>query len=288
MGRLKGFGVGRQGFHPRARGSLSPTSGARGHRKDGGGHYNQEMTSHYFVPSFSIRRHLDRLEEDEWRGATKQIGGILGRHFDVMPPADITIKTIEQKALIHKIRQSGQHPTAEQMRETVFNIRDDLTNTLANAPDPITVGVGRLAVFGRNRNKLAFTLDGWKGWRARYDDHELTGEMSSLGALLVESRVAIGNIATSFPEMNFAVNDIATSPHITIASTNDTIRDHELRRMQSQIDELEISTVMFGDPIINYKLGPELDSQTLHVRHSWSSLVMTGAEVEFEYGELAS
>lgn len=233
---------------------------------------NPEVTSHYFVPSFSIRRHLHRSEEAYWMGTSKQIGSMLGHHFNVMLPKDVTVKTIEQKALIHKLRDSGEQPSSDAMRDLVFNIRDGLTNSLADSPDPLEVGLGKLAVFGRNRNKLAFTLDGWKGWRARYDDFDEMGKMSSLGALLVESQVAVGSIGMAFPDMNFAVNDIAVSPHMTIARTKDAIRDHELRRIQSQINELGIDSVTLGDPVIGYKLAPQEESHTIPIRHAWESL----------------
>lgn len=282
MGRVMGFGVGNQGFHPKARSALSPTSGARGNRRTQWTPYNPEMTAHYFVPSFSIRRHLDQCEEEYWDDTTRNIGSILGRHFEVAKPENITIKSIEQKALIHKIRSTGQQPDPTAMRDVVFNIRDGLTNALEGAPEPLEIGLGRLAVFGRNNDKLGFTLEGWKGWRARYDDHEHSGELSALGALLVESQVAVGNIATAFPDMSFSLNEIATSPHITIARTKDKIRDHELRRMQSQIDELDIQTVLFGDPVINYKLAPDEASQTLGIRHSWSSLAELPMDQEIE------
>ncbi len=287
MGRLNGFGVGQQGYHPRARGSLSSVSGARPHRKQFWGFMNPEVTSHYFVPSFSIRRHLHQSEEAYWMGTSKQIGGMLGHHFDVMLPKDVTVKTIEQKALIHKLRDSGEQPSSDAMRDLVFSIRDGLTNYLADSPDPLEFGLGKLAVFGRNRNKLAFTLDGWKGWRARYDDFDEMGKMSALGALLVESQVAVGNIGMAFPDMNFAVNDIAVSPHMTIARTKDTIRDHELRRIQSQINELGIDSVTLGDPVIGYKLAPQEESHIIPIRHAWESLAQMpeyteNAVIDFE------
>jgi hypothetical protein len=279
MRRFNGFGVGQQGYHPRARDGLS--AGPRRHKKQEWGMQETQMTEHFFVPSFSIRRHLHRGEEAYWTDASRQIGHLLGRQFEVAEPKDLTVKTIEQKALIHRIRQTGEQPTADMMRDLVFNIRDGLTSVLADAPDPIEVGLGKLAVFGRNQNKLGFTIDGWKGWRARYDDYDQLGQMSSLGALLVESQVAIGNIATAFPDMNLAVTDIANSPHVTIARTREKIHDYDLRKIQARIDKLDLDDVaLFGDPVINYKLASNQDSQTLHIRHAWQSLAPMPADYE--------
>lgn len=270
MKRRKGFGVGSQGFHPRARGTLSPEARrgqARAYRAS-----DPEATEQYFVPSFSVMRHLERHEERDWQGISKQLGSILGRYFDVMPPEKMVIKSMEQKALINMMRAKSVNPSQDQMKDLVFNVRDGLTETLSRSPESLEFGLGRLAVFGRNQNKLAFTLQGWKGWRDRYGMEDVHGNISSLGALLLETQVATGAISTAFPETSFALSDIATSPHLTIARSRDSIRDHELRRIQSQIDDLDISHVMVGDPIISYKLGPHIPSETIHIRHSWATL----------------
>lgn len=302
MKRRMGFGVGKQGFHPRARSTLS-VEARRGMSRMARAH---EMTANYFVPSFSIHRHIYHTEEAHWSGVRKQIGSVLGRHFEITPLDDINVKSIEQKALIHKIRQTGERPSGDDMHDVVKNIHEDLVQMLSDTPEKLELGLGRLAVFGRNQNKLAFTLEGWKGWRGRYgEDNEIgrIGELllqnevavdtlalddwryrhenedrmrgvSALGALLLENKIAMGNISTAFPDMNFALSEIATNPHITIAKSRDSIRDHELRRYQAQIDELDISSIIVGDPVISYKLGPRQESESLLVRHSWASLAV--------------
>lgn len=276
MTRYGKVGTFKQVAHPRIRGSLTPISGSRRYRGDHLTPVNPEMTANYFVPSFSIRRHLDRSEEEYWEEKGHKIGGLLGRRFEVMQPENITIKTIEQKNLIHKIRASGEKPGAGEMREVATGLQDSLNYALASAPEAMYVGLGNLAVFGRNKNKLAFTLKGWRGWRANYPDEKVGDEgvrtMSPLGALLLETQVAVGSISSAFPDMNLPFNDLASSPHITIARSRDRIHDYELRGLQGQINKLGIGALEFGDPIISYKPAPTEDPEILLVRHAWQTL----------------
>lgn len=270
MKRRRGFGVGNQGFHPRARGTLSPEARrgqARVYRAS-----DPDATEQYFVPSFSIMRHLERHEERDWQAKSKQIGSLLGRYYEVMPPQNMVIKSIEQKGLISMMRNKAVSPSGDQMKDLVFNVRDGLTETLSRAPESLEFGLGRLAVFGKNQNKLAFTLQGWKGWRDRYGMEDMQGNISPLGALLLETQVATGAISTAFPDTSFALTDIATSPHLTIARSSHSIKDHQLRDIQSRVDDLGIDYVMVGDPVISYKLAPSVPSETVHIRHSWATL----------------
>lgn len=272
MKRNAGFGVGQQGFHPRARGALPVDSKHRRMKFWGGG--GPESFDHYFVPSFSIRRHVHRSDEARWAGAQKQLSHIMGRHYTIMPPESMAIKSIEQKALIEKIRESNSRPTGDEMRDVVYNVRDGLTEALATSSDRLEVGLGRLAVFGRNHNKIGFTIDGWRGWRARYALTDEYGEMTTLGALLVENQIALGGITTALADTAVAVNDIASNPHLTIASTNESIRDHELRKVQDAVGELQLNHVWVGDPVISFRAAPDKDTETLYVRHAWDTLAL--------------
>lgn len=275
MTMQKGFGVGHQGFHPRARDNLA---GSRQRQKPIWHSKEQAMMANYFVPSFSIRRHVHRSDEAYWLGMQPKISKLLGRQFMVTPPENIAIKSIEQKALIQTIRDSNNQPTSEEMRDVVFNIRDGLTEALATAPDCLEIGLGKLAVFGRAKNKLGFEIAGWKGWRGRYALNTVNQsgetEMTPLGALVLENQIALGGIASALYDTNFAMNQVASNPHLTIATGKSAIRDHELRRMQESIDTLEISKVYVGDPIIEFKPNVRVDSEMLHIRHSYDSLAL--------------
>lgn len=253
MGRHAGFGVGQQGYHPRARGTL-------GFDKKKGlefqGMTGSDLTAQYFVPSFSIMRRLHESEMPRWAGIQKQLAKMLGRHFDVTTPAELAIKSLEQKSLIEKIRHSGAEPSAGEMRDAAYTIRDGLERVLTEVPEPLEVGLGRLAVFGRKKNKLGFVIDGWKGWKARYSLLNNEGELTAPGTLVMENQIAVGGIAQALPDTEFALNQISTTPHLTIARNADKIRGHELRRIQSQVDELEIESVFVNDPVISFKSAP--------------------------------
>jgi len=279
MGTVGRFGVGGQKVRPLPRGRLSLNQkAAKWHYvKD---YSSQETAGNYFVPSFSILRHIHRNEEDYWLNVGYGISRVLGKKYQIHLPDDIVIKSIEQKALIHKIKESGERPTPEEMENVVYNIRDDLVSQLDKAPSPLEIGLGKLAVFGQNYNKLGFTIGGWRGWRAHYAEYDDCGEITSIGALLRENRAAMGNISTAFPEMQFSTSELSANPHITIASKKrGEIEDYELRNVQSRIDSLEIDdTALFGDPVISYKLAPDAPSRILGVGHYWESIVDVGCD----------
>lgn len=277
MGTVGRFGVGGQKIRPFARGRLSS------HEAAVKWHYTKEYvppedTADYFVPSFAILRHIHRNEEDYWMNVGSSISRVLGRKYEITPPDNIVIKSIEQKALIRKIKEAGERPAPEQMKNVVFSIRNELTDQLDKAPSPLEIGLGKLAVFGQNHNKLGFTVKGWRGWRAHYAKHDDDGQLTPIGALLIENEVAMDNIATAFPEMRFATSELSASPHITIArKKGGEIEDYDLRIIRERMNSLEIDNVaLFGDPIISYKLAPESASQVQGIGHYWQSLVDVG------------
>lgn len=274
MGRYGKVGAFRQVAHPRIRGALDP-SGERRHNakvlrlQD----YRADEET-YFVPSFSIRRHLHRSEEQAWEANQKLVQKRLGRGFTATPAADLTLKTIEQHRLIKNMREAGIHPDPDEVRDIAYSVRDMLTNLLANARSPLNVPLGDFGRFGYKQNALAYEIGGWRGDRANYGPNDEEGYMDSLGVLLAERQLAVGALALAYGEAGLQTDGLAPSPHVTIARGKEAIPNYRMRGLRGALADLAIGEVYFGDPVIEVKTHRDMPAEPLYVKHAWDSLAM--------------
>lgn len=275
MGRYGKVGTFRQVTHPRIRGALDPSSKQK--RYDGIPRLQDYQTDEetYFVPSFSIRRHLHRSEELLWDTNQKMIGRRLGRGFKSTPSTGIALKTIEQKRFIKNMREAGIHPDPDEIRDIAYSVRDMLTDLLTNAESPLPVPLGDLGRFGQKKNALAYQLYGWRGDRAQYGPNDHEGNMDPLAVILAERQLAVGALALAYGEDGLKTDGLAPSPHITIARGNGEIPAHRMREFRDKLADLAIDDVCFGDPVIDVKLHPNEPSEPIYIKHAWDSLALT-------------
>lgn len=265
--------------HPRIRGSLR--SSRRNDRQEKPevaqlSEYTQPVEDSYFVPSFSIRRHLHRSEELLWDTNQRLVQRRLGRGYRVTSAADITMKSIEQKRLINNMRQAEIHPDPEEIRDLAYYIRDLLTKELSNAHSPMSVPLGDLGKFGRNNNALAYNIEGWRGDRAHYADNDTEGYMDTRAAILAERQLSVGAIALAYGEAGLDTDDLASScPHITIARAKEDIADYRLRGIRGELADLAIDEVYFGDPVIEVRQYRDMPAESIWVKQAWDSLAVT-------------
>lgn len=228
-----------------------------------------------FIPSFAILRHLHQDDEARWGIIQSAFKADLGRNFTPYKPEQMTIKSIEQKSLINFLRKADSIPDPETTRGIAFNIRDSLTEALKNSPDPLTVSLGRVGVFGSSRRKIGLELDGWRGWSRRYALLDDEKNLTAPGALLVERQIAIGGISMAFDNLAFKANDLAGNPHLTIGTFRNKVTESDIVRSQRLVNELGIDHALFGDPVISMKLSREEESIALLVRHAYDSLAVS-------------
>jgi len=226
----------------------------------------------YFVPSFSIRRHLHRSEEVAWDENQRRVKRRLGRSFSTLSPEEITLKTIEQKRFIKNMREAGIHPAPEEIRDLAYSVRDALINRLTNAYSPLQVPLGQLGRFGAGDNALAYTIEGWHGDRANYGENDMDGYMDTRAVLLAERQLAVGALALAYGDEGLRTDNIVSSPHITIARAKEAIPDHRMRNLRGGLADLAMEDVYLGDPVIEVKLYREVPAEPIYVRHTWDSL----------------
>lgn len=276
MGKYVGLGPTGQVKHPHIRGRLPS-----GHQSGSGGRvikiedHMRETGETYFVPSFSIRRHLDRREEPAWAASQKQLQRRLGRGFTVATPETISIKAIEQHRLIINMRRAGIHPDPEEIRDIAYSVRDQLTELLARAHSPLAVPLGSLARYGYKRNALAYNIDGWRGDRAHYGEVGYDGNMDSLAVLQAERRLAVGALTLAYGEDGLDTDGIASTPHATVARSQDVIQEFKLHDLRTGLADVVLDRAYFGDPVIDVKLYQDQPSEPIYVKHAWSSLAIT-------------
>ena len=273
MGRYGKVGRFNQVMHPRIRGSLDPSGEQRRARVVRLQDYKTDEET-YFVPSFSIRRHLHRSEESAWNEQRRSLQRYLGRSFSTTPTDDVALKVVEQHRFIKNFREAGIRPDPEEIRDLAYSLRDQLTELLSNAHSPLDVPLGGLGRFGYKGNKLAYNIDGWRGDRAHYGENDDEAYMDTHSVLLEERRFALDAIASAFEGAGLQTDRIAPSPHLTIASTSnsETIPDYRIRSLQKAFTGFAMEGVLLGDPIITMRLHRGAPAESLYVRHAWDSL----------------
>lgn len=253
-------------------------------RKDfgGGGHrdrmrtlkhmQSEETTAKYFVPSFSIRRHVSRNSEVQLRRMQRDVQRRLGGAFTVMAPEFLTVKVLEQKKWIERMRELDIRPSPDDMKDLAYEVRDGLTEILDFSPSPLSLPIGRLGVYGYREQALGLGIQGWKGYRARYASHDENGAMTAYGAIVAENQFCLESIEAAVGDDAFSVEGLAPTPHITIARRSDSIRARELRNIESRLEDIIPASIEVSDPIIELRTHPAGPSEMIYVRHSWESL----------------
>jgi hypothetical protein len=278
MSKYNRLGLAGQVKHPYIRGKLSPNRRSERLGNAGVTHlheYTKTADGTYFVPSFSIRRHLHRSEELLWDTNQKLIQRRLGRGYVVTSASDIAIKSIEQHRMIKNMREAEIHPDPDEIRDIAYAIRDQLTNLLANAHSPLAIPLGSLAKFGYQDNALAHTIEGWRGDRANYGQNDDEGYLDTRAVLLAERQLAVGALALAYGEEGLDTEGLAPCPHVTIARAKDSIPDYRLRGIQGELADLALEGAYFGDPIISIKQYRDEPAETIYVKHAWDSLAIT-------------
>ena len=282
MGRYGKVGMFRQVAHPRIRGALDPSHEQSHYGKMPRMEDYKADEETYFVPSFSIRRHLHRSEEVVWDKNQQAVKSRLGRGFTTLSPEEITLKTLEQKRFIKAMREAGIHPEPEEIKDLAYSIRDTLAKRLSNAYSPLKVPLGDLGKFGAGDNALAYTVDGWRGDRANYGENDEDGYMDTRAVLLAERRLAVGALALAYGDEGLRTDNIVSSPHLTIARGKDAIHEYQLRNIRGKLAGLAMDEVYLGDPVIEVKLYRDMPAEPLYVNQTWDSLAPDIPELLFE------
>jgi hypothetical protein len=218
------------------------------------GNLREHGPNRYFVPSFSVRRSV-ALDEEHRDGVVemlRDVKEILGKGYDVLPPSDLGMTTVNKTKFIERMREADARPNAHDIRSLALATRDGLARLLGGAPEELGIPTGKVDRFGSRNNAIGVVPRGWKGYRARYALEDDMGERLPLGAITTENQYCIGVIATAMADNNkFIVDGLARTPHITLANRKrGGIPDHEKRVITAEIEEALPEVITLTDPII--------------------------------------
>jgi hypothetical protein len=226
----------------------------------------------YFVPSFSVRRHITRESAQHVAKMQSEIGRILGRQFRVIPAEQLSIKSFEQGKMIERMRQLGKHPAAATMDTVAKDIQKNLTELLSNAPPTLALPLGELGLFGYDNRALGVNVMGWKGNRAQYAIYDDDYRLTPLGTIAEQNEICLDRFAAEFEDDELVVDDLASMPHVTLARHDDRIYEETFRKAKSKIQDVVPDVIEFGDPVIYRRLEPSTQLRPLFVRDARLSL----------------
>jgi hypothetical protein len=266
--------LGGQIKHPRIRGALSPShEQKRFIRNDARLEDLKTDEETYFVPSFSIRRHLHSDEALLWQTQQNLIKRRLGKGFTVTPAENITLKVIEQQKLIRNMRQAGIHPDPYELLDVAYTIRNRLSDLLSNAQSPLRVPLGDINRHGYREESIAYDIKGWRGERATYPSDD--GHNLGTHAVLLKGRQIVTEVLDdAYGDQGLETNNLTSSPHVTFArsNANKPIPDYRMRSIRGGLGDLAIAEADFGDPVIDVKMYPDMPAERIYVKYAWDSL----------------
>ena len=136
------------------------------------------------------------------------------------------------------MREAGIHPDPDEIRDLAYDVRDGLTNLLANARSPLSVPLGDFGRFGYKDNAVAYEIGGWRGERANYGQNDDERYMDTHAVLLAERQLAVNEIEFAYGAAGLNTDNLASSPHVTMARSSETIFDHRMRGIRHMLGDL--------------------------------------------------
>lgn len=240
----------------------------------------QLAVPNYFVPSLSIRQHVANEGEREVVAMQRHAKRTLGKGFRVVEPERLTIKLINQRVFIRRVREAGVHPTPGEVKQLALYLCDELFKIFSNAPPIMELPLGHVAVYGDNNQVLGLEMAGWKGPNGRYGSFEASnGRPPTPNATIAAaSQVCVNGIAEVMSGLSgqaFNTEGIARTPGINIAHKMSGIRDRELRKIDPALSDGLPLYVQMGDPIIDMRLERSQSEPTpLFIRRAYATLAV--------------
>jgi hypothetical protein len=254
---------------------MSYTTRAR--RRDG------EKSPH-FVPAFSIMREVlvddgvaeelqreisEKLRQEASKKNSKLKPSLVG-HLTAHHHTRLSMTVVERSMFIRLMRDADMHPTADGMEQLAYSVRDGLEKLLKDTDRPLRLPLGQLAKFGEgdDKRKIGVVPNGWRGFGARYADRDEAGKLTPLGLIVAENELCVGAITNAMADHpRFMSGGLTRTPHVTLLTKADKIREHEMRLLAPIISDSLPDEFNFSDPRIFLKTGRRAeDAQVLEVQ----------------------
>lgn len=183
------------------------------------------------------------------------------RHYRTFDHNVLGLKIVEQKKMVHGLRQAEHKPTHDQMLNLAQAVHDAMQQLLLEKTSPGVMQLGRLARFGHKKNKLVVQSVGWKGPNSRYPSAD-PDVISSNESHVMDREVCIGAmeqlLTKDSNDKDIGINptEMIGIPHLSLVSKEGNINDKELRAFQELVvptlpDELDL-----GNPVVTVRTAP--------------------------------
>ena len=217
----------------------------------------------FFIPAFSVRRALvpnDAAKEFEQKLAEY----CAKKPYTPYPLDKMGITIVDKSRLVGVFDRAYVHPDDADMLDMAVNVREALSNTVKSKPRKLPVLIASLFVFGNRDNKIASSVEGWKGFSKRYARRDDKGKPLANHQLSREINASHGEIA-NFIEGGIDGNgnyvDISTralkrqTPHFTFAEKQrGSISNDERATIHGEVIGFLPEELSFFDPVVHLQL----------------------------------
>jgi hypothetical protein len=230
--------------------------------------------SGFFVPSFGVCRHLvpdDAALEFE----AKLAEFCANKPYRPYPARSIGLTILSKGKFVGAFLRADVQPSAPDMLDLAKNVRDALGDSVKSKPRTLSIAIGSISVFGARNNKLAFTIEGWKGFDKRYASKNENGQQLACHQTVREMNAVVGEIVqyvSGGVDGNGLYSSVSMgglsrqTPHITFAEKVDrygkmsAIGNNERADISGRIvdifpDDRE-AALQFFDPVVHLSLLP--------------------------------
>lgn len=244
---------------PLPRSDLRPGRRERGARLSNG-----EVVAHsrFFVPTFGARRQLvpDAAAHEFYAKLTEFCRP---KPYKPYPIRKMGITILGQNRITDMFLRADVQPGAPDMLDLAVNVRDAVGSAVKSNPHVLKVPLGQVAIFG-NDNKIAATLEGWKGFDRRYAPRDEERKPLANHQIVREMNAAVGEVVQfieggidgsgEYVEVDTQIIQRQT-PHFTFAEKpKGQISNGERVDIAGRIQEFMPEELDFFDPIISLDL----------------------------------
>lgn len=216
----------------------------------------------FFVPAFGVRRQLypDEVAQEFCESLEKFCEK---KPYTAYPINKMGITVLGKNKIVDAFLRADVQPAAYDMLDLALNVRDALGAAVKSKPHLLKVPLGGVAVFGAD-NKIAATIEGWKGFDKRYASRDEDRSVLANSQLVREINSAVGEVVQFVEggtDSEGEYVEVSTraiqrqSPHFTFAAKNrGTISNSERADISGQVAEFMPPELRFFDPVVNLGL----------------------------------
>lgn len=215
---------------PRIRSNLSPQSGTR--RRGPGIHVIAPVEVCPEVREQQINLHLGIKRNKDLRRSGSN-------PFTVVHNTRLHATILQPEKFSRTMHDQQLSPSQRDLKKFAGVLHDALIQLRTEKEAQPGMVLGEVDLFGKNGNTLAVQPYGWRGYNKHYPE-------DSPNRLLADERIlCLESIIEHFGCDDLEIDEVTSTPHISIAKKKGQIRKHELRGLRPVVSHALIEAVSF-------------------------------------------